>query len=145
MNIASILDAKGWDVVTIEPDALVLIALHEMTTRRIGALVVTNDGEQVRGIISERDITRALTQHGSGLLSLRVREVMSRHVPVCRPNETTAECMLTMTRTRQRHLPVVVDGMLCGLVSIGDLVKNRLQELELERNVLRQKYLVHQG
>lgn len=142
MDVAAILDAKGWDVATIEPDALVLLALHEMTSRDIGALVVTQDSEHVLGVISERDVTRALVRHGCHLLDLRVRDVMSRPVPVCRPDESTNSCMATMTRSRHRHLPVVSDGMLQGLVSIGDLVKNRLEELELERDVLRQSYVV---
>lgn len=142
MDIASVLDAKGWDVATIDPDALVLLAIHQMSSRNIGALVATKDGETVLGVISERDVTRALVRHGSDLLSLRVRDVMSRAVPVCRPDESANSCMATMTRSRHRHLPVVVDGTLSGLVSIGDLVKHRLEELELERNVLRRTYLV---
>ncbi len=141
MDVAAILDAKGRDVVTVEPDTLVLLALHEMSTRNIGALVVTKDGQHVLGVISERDVTRALVRHGSQLLSLRVQEVMSRPVPVCQPDDSINACMATMTRSRHRHLPVVADGVLCGLVSIGDVVKNRLEELELERNVLRRSYV----
>jgi CBS domain-containing protein len=142
MDVAAILDAKGREVVTVDPDALVLFAVHEMTTRNIGALVVTKDGEHVLGVISERDVTRALVRHGSQLLSVRVQDVMSRPVPVCRPDESINACMAIMTRTRHRHVPVVADGVLCGLVSIGDVVKNRLEELELERNVLRRSYVV---
>ncbi len=141
MDVAAILDAKGRDVVTVEPDTLVLLALHEMSTRNIGALVVTKDGQHVLGVISERDVTRALVRHGSQLLSLRVQEVMSRPVPVCQPDDSINACMAAMTRSRHRHLPVVADGVLCGLVSIGDVVKNRLEELELERNVLRRSYV----
>jgi CBS domain-containing protein len=137
MKVSAILDAKGWEVVTIEPDTLVLLALHEMNMRNVGALVVTEDGKHVRGMISDRDIARALTRHGNQLLSMQVRKVMSRQVPVCRPDDDTNACMLTMTESRKRHLPVVDGGRLCGLISIGDLVKNRLEELELERNVLR--------
>ncbi|MDQ3946925.1 MAG: CBS domain-containing protein [Actinomycetota bacterium] len=137
MKVSAILDAKGWEVLTIEPDTLVLLALHEMNMRNVGALVVTEDGEHVRGMISDRDIARALIRHGNHLLSLQVRKVMSRLVPVCRPDDDTNDCMLTMTEARTRHLPVVDGGRLCGLISIGDLVKNRLEELELERNVLR--------
>ena len=137
MKVAAILDAKGWDVVTVESDTMVLLALHEMNMRNIGALVVTDDGEHVLGTISDRDIARALTRHGNLLLSLQVKKVMCRRVPVCRPDDNTNDCMLTMTEARKRHLPVVNGGRLCGLISIGDLVKNRLEELELERNVLR--------
>jgi CBS domain-containing protein len=137
MNVSAVLDAKGWEVATIEPEALVLLALHEMNMRNIGALVVTKDGEHVLGVISDRNIARALIRHGNNLLSLSVRAVMSRQVPHCRPDENVNECMLAMTESRQRHLPVLDGGRLCGLISIGDLVKNRLQELELERDVLR--------
>jgi CBS domain-containing protein len=142
MEVARILDAKGWDVVSVEPGAMVAVALHEMITRGIGALVVTEDGKRVLGLISERDITRGLARHGGQLITTRVRDVMSRSVAVCRPDDSTTECMAIMTRTRQRHLPVVADRRVCGLVSIGDLVKNRLDELELERNVLREAYLI---
>jgi CBS domain-containing protein len=137
MNVSAILDAKGWEVVTIEPDTLVLLALHEMNMRNIGALVVTDDGGHVLGTISDRDIARALIRHGNHLLSLQVKKVMSRRVPVCRPGDNTNDCMLVMTEARTRHLPVVDGRRLCGLISMGDLVKNRLEELELERNVLR--------
>jgi CBS domain-containing protein len=130
MNVSDILDAKGWEVATIEPDALVLIALKEMTSRNVGALVVTNNGEHVLGVISDRDITRALVQHGNQLLSLPVESVMTHEIPVCRPDETITSCMQTMTWSRERHLPVTNDGILCGVVSIGDLVKNRIEELE---------------
>jgi CBS domain-containing protein len=133
MNISSVLDAKGWGTATIEPDVLIPLALQEMDTRNIGALVVTRDGDNVLGVISERDVTRALVRYGCDLLTMRVEDVMARPVPVCAPDEGTDECMLTMTQSRHRHLPVVDDGVLLGLVSIGDLVKNRLQEVELER------------
>ncbi len=136
-KVAGILDAKGWEVVTIESETLVLLALHEMNRRNIGALVVTNDGERVLGMISDRDIARGLIRHGNHLMSLPVKTVMTRQVPYCRPGDDTNECMATMTENRQRHLPVLDGGRLCGVISIGDLVKNRLEELELERNVLR--------
>ena len=137
MKVAGILEAKGWEVVTIEPESLVLLALHEMNRRNIGALVVTKDGERVLGTISDRDIARGLIRHGNHLMSLPVKSVMTRQVPHCRPDDDTNTCMAAMTENRQRHLPVLDGGKLCGLISIGDLVKNRLEELELERNVLR--------
>ncbi len=136
-KVSGILDSKGWDVVTTDPDALVLLALHEMNMRNIGALVVTKDGKHVLGTITDRDIARGLIRHGNHLMSLEVRKVMTRHGPTCRPDDSVDECMRTMTENRQRHLPVLDGGRLCGLISIGDLVKNRLEELELERNVLR--------
>jgi CBS domain-containing protein len=130
-NISDILDAKGSEVATIAPNALVQRALREMRSRDIGAVVVTTDGDDVLGVISERDILRSLVEHGCELLSLPVSDVMSRSVPVCRPDESTTSCMQTMTISRQRHLPVAdADGNLCGLVSMGDLVKHRVEELE---------------
>ncbi len=136
-KVAGILDAKGWDVATIEPETLVLLALHEMNRNNIGALVVTKDGERVTGMISDRDIARGLIRHGAHLMSLPVKSVMIRQVRYCRPDDDVNECMATMTENRQRHLPVLRGGRLCGVISIGDLIKNRLEELELERNVLR--------
>ena len=135
--MATVLDAKGWDVVTVDPDALVSSALHEMTSRGLGALVVIHPTNTVLGVISERDIAEGLVRHGCDLLSLQVGDVMSQPVPACRPNDSVSECMATMTRSRHRHVPVVVDGVQRGLVSIGDMVKHRLEELELETNVLR--------
>jgi CBS domain-containing protein len=108
-----------------------------LVSRNIGALVASDDGERVDGIISERDIVRALASRGSGLLSLSVAEVMTRGVITCDPTESVSELMAEMTNRRIRHLPVVQDGRLCGIVSIGDVVKNRLDEIEYEAKSLR--------
>jgi CBS domain-containing protein len=143
MKVEAILGAKGRRVDTTLPGTTVALAIHELTTRRIGALVVSSDGERVEGVISERDIVRGLAHHGAVLPGMRVSEVMSRQVPVCSPQDTINHVMAEMTRTRHRHLPVVDAGKLCGIVSIGDVVKNRLQELELETAVLRDAYIVH--
>lgn len=143
MKVEAILQAKGRTVEKIRSEATVPMAIHELTTRGIGALVVSSDGERVEGIVSERDLVRGLAKHGAALLGMRVAEVMSRNVPVCSPEGSVKEVMATMTRTRQRHLPVVEDGRLCGIVSIGDVVKHRLEELELETHVLRDAYIAH--
>ena len=140
MNVESILKVKGSEVQTVSPDALAVFAVHKLTTAGIGALVVSADGVRLEGVISERDVVRGLSRHGARLLDLPVADVMTRRVPVCSPDDTLAHVMAEMTRTRHRHLPVIRDGRLRGLVSIGDIVKHRLEELELETSVLRDAY-----
>lgn len=143
MKVESILKAKGHDVVTITPDADLQFVLHKLVSLGIGALVVTENGGTVVGTVSERDIVRALNKHGRGLLDLRVKDVLSRNGPTCSPSDSLPEVMAAMTRTRHRHVPVVDEnGVLCGIVSIGDVVKRRLEEMELERDVLRDAYVV---
>jgi CBS domain-containing protein len=137
MNVETILHNKGRAVATIRPDDTVGAAVDALISRNIGALVASEDGENVDGIISERDIVHALSRHGTGLLSLTVAEVMTRPVVTCDPTESVGELMAEMTNRRIRHLPVVRDGRLCGIVSIGDLVKNRLDEIEYEAKSLR--------
>jgi CBS domain-containing protein len=141
--IENILRAKGRTVETIRPEATVGFAIHELAVKGIGALVVSPDGEKVDGVISERDVVRGLARHGPGLMDMRVADVMSRNVPTCSPQGSVKDVMATMTRSRQRHLPVVEDERLTGIVSIGDVVKNRLEELELQTNVLREAYIAH--
>jgi CBS domain-containing protein len=141
MKVEGILHGKGAQVETIRPDAKVQMAVHRMRMQNVGALVVSRDGERVEGVLSERDLVRALAKHGGDLLEMSVVAVMSRTVPICSPDDSLVFVMDQMTRTRQRHLPVVVDGRLCGIVSIGDVVKHRLEEMELETNVLRDAYL----
>jgi CBS domain-containing protein len=141
MRVDAILHAKGAAVETIRPDAKVQMAVHRLRMQNVGALVVCRDGEKVEGVLSERDLVRGLAKHGADLLEMSVVAVMSRNVPTCTPDDSLAFVMDQMTRTRQRHLPVVVDGRLCGIVSIGDVVKHRLEEMELETHVLRDAYL----
>lgn len=143
MKVEGILKSKGSQVETIGPDALVMLAVDRLSTKGIGALVVSGDGRSVDGVMSERDVVRGLARHGPRLLELPVSDVMSRHVPVCSPDDTLKHVMAQMTRTRNRHLPVVSDGRLAGVVSLGDIVKHRLEELELEANVLREAYIRH--
>ena len=141
MRVETILEKKGRHVETVAPDAKVEMAVHKLTTRNIGALVVTPDGERVDGVLSERDVVRALAKRGVGLFDAKVASVMTRGMPVCAPGDLITAVMGQMTRTRNRHLPVVDKGKLCGIVSIGDVVKHRLEEVELEANVLRDAYL----
>jgi CBS domain-containing protein len=129
--------SKGRTVATIRPNETVGAAVEALVSGNIGALVASEDGEAVDGIISERDIVHALARHGAALLAQTVAEVMTRSVVTCDPTESVAELMAEMTNRRIRHLPVVRDGRLCGIVSIGDVVKNRLDEIEYEARSLR--------
>ena len=142
MKVESILHSKGWAVETISGGAPMAQAIHRLTSAAIGALVVSDDGETVDGTLSERDVVWALSRQGGNLLELRVADCMTRGSPVCTPDTTVQEAMAEMTRRRQRHLPVLRDGKLCGLISLGDVVKHRLDELELETNVLRDAYFI---
>ena len=137
MNVETILGTKGRAVATIRPEDTVSAAVEALVSGNIGALVASKDGEHVDGIISERDIVHALARHGDALLALTVAEVMTRSVVTCDPTESVAELMAEMTNRRIRHLPVVQNGLLCGIVSIGDVVKNRLDEIEYEARSLR--------
>ena len=137
MNVETILRNKGSWVATIRPDATIADAVDMLNRERIGALVVSEDGGSVDGVLSERDIVIALAKDGIELLARSVDEVMTRNVITCDPADSVGELMAEMTNRRVRHLPVVKDGRLRGIVSIGDLVKNRLDEVEFEANSLR--------
>jgi CBS domain-containing protein len=137
MNVETILRTKGRAVATIRPDETVGAVVEMLISRNIGAVVVSEDGESVDGIISERDIVHGLADRGADLLSLKVADVMTRQVVTCDPAETVDQLMAEMTNRRIRHIPVVQDGRLCGIVSIGDVVKNRLDEVEYEARSLR--------
>jgi len=137
MNVHMILRNKGKSVVTIHPDATVERAIAVLRLRGIGALVVSDDGENVVGIVSERDIVEALGRYGTELLGVSVSEVMTCPVVTCEPEDGVAELMAEMTNRRIRHFPVIEDGRLVGIVSIGDLVKSRLDEIEYEAHSMR--------
>jgi CBS domain-containing protein len=137
MNVETILRNKGSWVATIAPTATIEDAVATLDRERIGALVVSEDGETVDGVLSERDIVIALAKEGAALLARTVAEVMTRNVITCDPRDSVGELMAEMTNRRIRHLPVVKDGQLRGIVSIGDLVKNRLDEVEFEASSLR--------
>ena len=143
MRVSEILSVKGASVVTIRQDATITAAIHRMTLERIGALVVSNDGHRIDGILSERDIISALSNEGASILEpdRKVAEMMTRDVEVCAADDSIKDVMRRMTGHRIRHLPVVEGHRLAGMVSIGDVVKNRLEELQLETGVLRDAWI----
>ncbi len=137
MNVETILRNKGNWVATIRPDATVANAVDLLHRERIGAIVVSADGTSVDGILSERDIVIALAEDGADLLARPVADIMTRTVITCDPSDTVGDLMAEMTNRRIRHFPVVTDGRLIGIVSIGDLVKSRLDEVEFEASSMR--------
>jgi CBS domain-containing protein len=137
MTVKAILSRKGSEVLTIEPTATLAAAVKMLAQRRIGALVVTGPGHRIVGIISERDIVRALDANGTAVLDVPIAEVMTRKVVTCAQSETIAEIMERMTAGKFRHVPVVEQGRLAGIISIGDVVKARLEELVREQDALR--------
>ncbi len=138
MSISQLLAQKGSEVIVIRPEATIADAVSLMKERHIGALVVSIDGSKISGILSERDIVRALDSNGPDLLQDKVSDIMTRLVVTCRPSSTLDEIMELMTNGRFRHLPVVDNGSLAGIISIGDAVKAKLEELQGETEVLRQ-------
>jgi CBS domain-containing protein len=140
MKIAGVLQAKGRAVATVHPEQSVDSAVQQLKHWGVGALVVTRDRTHVLGIVSERDVVRALADD-AGVLDRLVAELMTTDVVTCTPDDTVTHAMGLMTHRRHRHLPVLVDGQLAGIVSIGDLVKARLEELELESRVLRDAFI----
>jgi len=140
MNVETILRGKGAKVVTIAPTATVGDAARSMKRARIGALVVSEDGHKVLGIVSERDIVSGLADpdRRNRILDLPVNALMTAEVLTCSPDDTADACMTVMTERRVRHLPVLRDGRMIGLISIGDVVKSRLDELESEAGFLRE-------
>jgi CBS domain-containing protein len=137
MNVETILRNKGMRVATIRADATVTDAVEMLRQHGIGALVVSDDGAAVDGMLSERDIVFALARYGAEFLDFPVADIMTRAVVTCAPDDSVAELMAEMTNRRIRHLPVVRNDRLCGIVSIGDLVKSRLDEIEYEASSLR--------
>ena len=144
MKVEAMLAAKGDKVVTARPDAAITTIVRMLKLEGIGALVISEDGEEILGIISERDVVRALVEHGGEVLKMKAADLMTRSVKTCAPEVNIRDVMAEMTRSRVRHLPVVRGGKLCGIISIGDVVKNRLEELETETSVLRD-YIVGRG
>jgi CBS domain-containing protein len=144
MHVAAVIKRKGSNVVSISPDSTISDAARLLTEHRIGAVLVLDGSEGILGIISERDIIRGLAKHGPDALSQSVGVLMTREVQHCSPRDTIAEIMTVMTKRRFRHLPVVDDGKLLGMISIGDVVKQRLDETELEVETLR-GYVTGQG
>lgn len=139
MTIESILKRKGTDVTTIAPDVSIKRAADWLCARNIGALVVTHE-DAVLGLVSEREIVHAFSRYGETAGSMLVKEIMQYGVTTVSPDESVNRVMNLMTHHRLRHLPVLRGGKLVGIVSIGDVVKYRLEDLELETNVLRDVY-----
>ncbi|HXI87775.1 MAG TPA: CBS domain-containing protein [Parvularculaceae bacterium] len=137
MKVEQILQTKGVEVFAVSGEARISDAVDLLHDRNIGAVVVKNGGEVV-GILSERDIVRHLKRHGAGVLARTVRECMTTEVRTCGRDATIDELMGEMTRRRIRHIPVIEKGELVGLVSIGDIVKRKIEEAELEAQALKE-------
>lgn len=137
MQVKDILAAKGRDVVDIEATASLQAAAELLAARRIGAIVIRGAGGRLAGILSERDIVRAIARHGAAALDLPVGQAMTRDVVTCTENDTCAELMERMTSNKFRHLPVLQENALVGIVSIGDVVKQRVDEIERESEEMR--------
>ena len=142
MNVKAILTAKasgalGGDIVCIEPSADLAAAVKLLSTHRIGAVLIRGAGGRLGGILSERDIVHAISEHGAAALTLAVSQVMTRNVATCGEDDSIASIMERMTAGKFRHMPVVAKGELIGLVSIGDVVKQRVGEIEQESEAMR--------
>ena len=137
MNVSDILQIKGSGVKTIAPDKSARELSVRLHAEQIGAMVVSRDGNSIEGLVSERDVAYALAAHGSELSTLPVSRLMTKVVIVCSPEDSIIHVMKLMTQRRIRHLPVKEGDRLIGIISIGDVLKHRLDELELEANVMR--------
>ena len=137
MYVADILNAKGSEVIATGPTETVAVTARLLNDRRIGAVLVRDGEDNVIGVISERDIIRGIAVNGADALDMEVRELMTSEVISCKPTDTISEVMRVMTTRRFRHLPVMEDGALKGMISIGDVVKYRLEETETEARALR--------
>ena len=140
MSVQNILNRKGAEVFTVDPTATVRTAAQLMRARGIAALVVET-ADMINGLISERDIVHAIAQHGERALAMAVSEVMTRNAIAVTPDDSLKRAMNLMTNHRLRHLTVIDEGKLVGIVSIGDVVKYRLEDLQTESNILRDAYI----
>lgn len=141
MRIGDILKAKGSAVHATHPWATVADVVVRLEEHGVGALLVRDEAGAVRGIVSERDVVRGLRRHGAEVLAMTAADIMTHHVVTAGAAENVGTAMARMTRGRHRHLPVVDGGAVIGMVSIGDLVKHRVQEMELETGVLRDAFI----
>jgi signal-transduction protein with cAMP-binding, CBS, and nucleotidyltransferase domain len=137
MTVSHILSAKGRDVVTAKSDDTIRSVAQTLANRRIGAVIILNDAGRIEGIISERDVVRCIAADGAGALDFKVSKVMTSKVKTCTEADSEAELMVMMTENRIRHLPVVSHGKLAGMISIGDVVKYRIQAIEHEAEDLK--------
>ncbi len=141
MRVADLLKRKGTTVITIHTYVPVAAAIDILHSKHIGALPVLDEKARLVGIISERDLIDGLAKHGERMLAMHAEDVMNAHVLTCTPDHTIGDVMAQMTTHRARHLPVVAGNQLRGIVSIGDVVKYRLDEIKTEAGVLRDLYL----
>ena len=137
MNVAGILRVKGGDIVTVKPDDSLRETVRTLASQNIGAAVVMDEGDRVCGIISERDLVRAIAENGDRALDEAVKSFMTKNVVTCVKEDTVAELMTRMTEGRFRHLPVLENDRLVGIISIGDVVKQRIAEQEQEVEAMR--------
>ncbi|HSE79123.1 MAG TPA: CBS domain-containing protein [Alphaproteobacteria bacterium] len=145
MKIADILRRKGGHLITVRPDDTVAMAVGVMTAKGIGALLVCELGGQFLGLLSERDVVQAIARQRDNVATLRVDDVMTRDVVVCTPADSVKHMMAVITNRRARHVPVLEDGKLVGIVSVGDVLKSRLDEAVEEANVLRDLSMATRG
>ena len=142
MNVAAILRHKGRAVTTARPTTTLLEVADKLAAKRIGAILIVGTHGEIAGIVSERDIIRALSVRGPDCLTEPVLETMTKHVVTCEETDTLDELMAMMTARRFRHLPVMADGALVGIISIGDVVKHHVSEVEMEATAMRE-YIRH--
>lgn len=143
MNVSSILKAKGSDIMTVRPTETIQNAAMRLRLKSVGALIVSNDGVTLDGLITERAISDGVAVHGSGIGSMHVSDLMVTGVLTCTPNDSIADAATLMTERRLRHLPVMDGGRLVGIVSVGDILKYRLDEVLLEAHVLQDVAIAH--
>lgn len=138
MTVSVILSKKGYDVVTVDPGDTIEFVAQLLSEKKIGAVIASPGNGKVEGIISERDLVRAIAKNGGAALARPVADFMTRDVITCEAEESIADLMEKMTVGKFRHLPVVKDGVLDGIISIGDVVKQRIEEAEFEANAMRE-------
>lgn len=136
-KVSSVLEHKGHRIVTVAPHQTVASVARVLTQNRIGAAPVMDEENRLVGIISERDVIHGISEHGDAVMAMPVDQLMTREVMTCSPEDAIVEIMQVMTTERVRHLPVVQKGSLRGIISIGDVVKQRLEEAQLELDTLR--------
>jgi len=137
MKVSEILRSKGNKVMTVRPTESIIVLARRLKLERVGAMIVSADGKIIDGIISERDVAYGVAEYGDRLQNLPVSELMTKSVITCSLDDTVAEISRIMTQRRVRHIPVCEKGRLIGVVSVGDVVKQRLDEMEMEANILR--------
>ena len=137
MTVEKLLRTKGSTVVTIRPDASLADATHELAAGNFGALIVSADGREVIGIISERDIVRSLAKEGASALDRKVSDVMTIEVFSCAPSDRVDDMMAVMSNRRFRHMPVIENGVLCGVISMTDVMRKRIDEIQHEADAMR--------